>query len=110
MGGRLVVGFPAGLSLTSFHSPNSILLGVLNALKNGRLGAGWSGRAPGRPATWPLPVPGVEHTPSAAKSSAITGFGMTRKIQAHAAEDAEHGGNKDKYLPGKEKAKATAMA
>ena len=32
---------------TSF-SPNSLLLGVLNALKNGRLGAGWSGRAPGR--------------------------------------------------------------
>ena len=32
-----------------FHfSPNSLLLGVLNALKNGRLGAGWSGRVPGR--------------------------------------------------------------
>ena len=72
----LVVGFPAGLSPTSFHLsprlgacgrvpgrlvshffsfvsqffsfPNSILLGVLNALKNGRLGAGWSGRVPGR--------------------------------------------------------------
>ena len=29
-------------------SPNSLLLGVLNALKNGRLGAGWSGRVPGR--------------------------------------------------------------
>ena len=28
--------------------PNSLLLGVLNALKNGRLGAGWSGRVPGR--------------------------------------------------------------
>ena len=48
-------GFPAGLSPTSFHlppnsfhSPNSLLLGVLNALKNGRLGAGWSGRVPGR--------------------------------------------------------------
>ena len=36
------------LSPTSFHSPNSLLLGVLNALKNGRLGAGWSGRVPGR--------------------------------------------------------------
>ena len=34
------------LSPTSFHSPNSLLLGVLNALKNGRLGAGWSGRVP----------------------------------------------------------------
>ena len=58
----LVVGFPAGLSPTSFHlsptsfhlssnsfhSPNSLLLGVLNALKNGRLGAGWSGRVPSR--------------------------------------------------------------
>ena len=33
---------------TSFHSPNSLLLGVLNALKNGRLGAGWSGRVPSR--------------------------------------------------------------
>ena len=34
-----------------FHldfSPNSLLLGVLNALKNGRLRAGWSGRVPGR--------------------------------------------------------------
>ena len=41
-------GSPAGLSPTSFHSPNSLLLGVLNALKNGRLGAGWSGRVPGR--------------------------------------------------------------
>ena len=29
-------------------SPNSLLLGVLNALKNGRLGAGRSGRVPGR--------------------------------------------------------------
>ena len=29
-------------------SPNSLLLGVLNALKNGRLGAGWPGRVPGR--------------------------------------------------------------
>ena len=54
-GWALVVGFSAGLSPTSFqlsptsfHSPNSILLGVLNALKNGRLGAGWSGRVPGR--------------------------------------------------------------
>ena len=28
-------------------SPNSLLLGVLNALKNGRLGAGWSGRVRG---------------------------------------------------------------
>ena len=28
-------------------SPNSLLLGVLNALQNGRLGAGWSGRVPG---------------------------------------------------------------
>ena len=28
-------------------SPNSLLLGVLNALKNGRLDAGWSGRVPG---------------------------------------------------------------
>ena len=36
------------LSPTSFHSPNSLLLGVLNALKNGRLGAGWSGRVPSR--------------------------------------------------------------
>ena len=36
------------LSSTSFHSPNSLLLGVLNALKNGPLGAGWSGRVPGR--------------------------------------------------------------
>ena len=44
----LVVGFLAGLSPTSFNSPNSILLGVLNALKNGRLGAGWSGRVPSR--------------------------------------------------------------
>ena len=43
-----LVGFPAGLSPTSFYSPNSLLLGVLNALKNGRLGAGWSGRVPGR--------------------------------------------------------------
>ena len=33
---------------TSVYSPNSLLLGVLNALKNGRLGAGWSGRVPGR--------------------------------------------------------------
>ena len=33
---------------TSSFSPNSLLLGVLNALKNGRLGAGWSGRVPGR--------------------------------------------------------------
>ena len=30
------------------YSPNSLLLGVLNALKNGHLGAGWSGRVPGR--------------------------------------------------------------
>ena len=30
----------------SIHSPNSLLSGVLNALKNGRLGAGWSGRVP----------------------------------------------------------------
>ena len=30
------------------HSPNSLLLGVLNALKNGRLGAGWSCRVPSR--------------------------------------------------------------
>ena len=30
------------------HSPNSLLLGALNALKNDRLGAGWSGRVPGR--------------------------------------------------------------
>ena len=29
-------------------SPNSLLLGGLNALKNGRLGAGWSGRVLGR--------------------------------------------------------------
>ena len=36
------------LSPTSFHSPSSLLLGVLNALKNGRLGAGWSGRVPSR--------------------------------------------------------------
>ena len=49
--GCLWVGFPAGLSPhflsfvsrffhlspSSFHSPNSLLLGVLNALKNGRL-------------------------------------------------------------------------
>ena len=35
------------LVLTCF-SPNSLLLGVLNALKNGRLGAGWSGRVPGQ--------------------------------------------------------------
>ena len=43
--GWVLVGrFLAGLSPTSFHSPNSLLLGVLNALKNGRLGAGWSGR------------------------------------------------------------------
>ena len=33
---------------TTCFSPNSLLLGVLNALKNGRLGAGWSGRVPGR--------------------------------------------------------------
>ena len=46
--GCLWSGSPAGLSPTSFHSPNSLLLGVLNALKNGRLGAGWSGRVPGR--------------------------------------------------------------
>ena len=56
-GSVLVVGFPAGLSPTSFptsfHSPNSLLLGVLNALKNGHLGAGWSGRV--RPACLPLP-------------------------------------------------------
>ena len=38
----------ACLPLTSFHSPKSLLLGVLNALQNGRLGAGWSGRVPGR--------------------------------------------------------------
>ena len=37
-----------GWYLLSFYSPNSLLLGVLNALKNGRLGAGWSGRVPGR--------------------------------------------------------------
>ena len=43
-----LVGFPAGLSPTSFYSPNSLLLGVLNALKNGHLDAGWSGRVPGR--------------------------------------------------------------
>ena len=71
-----LVGFPAGLSPTCFHlSPSSFHLsrvpgwlvshllsfvspvlfipqtvycyGVLNALKNGRLGAGWSGRVPG---------------------------------------------------------------
>ena len=30
--------------MSIFYSPNSLLLGVLNALKNGRLGAGWSGR------------------------------------------------------------------
>ena len=35
-------------SSCNFNSPNSLLLGVLNALKNGRLGAGWSGRVPGR--------------------------------------------------------------
>ena len=29
------------------NSPTSLLLGVLNALKNGRLGAEWSGRVPG---------------------------------------------------------------
>ena len=29
-------------------SPNSLLWGVRNASKNGRLGAGWSGRVPGR--------------------------------------------------------------
>ena len=34
--------------VTFLFSPNSLLLGVLNALKNGRLGAGWSGRVPGR--------------------------------------------------------------
>ena len=33
---------------TFIFSPNSLLLGVLNALKNGRLGAGWPGRVPGR--------------------------------------------------------------
>ena len=50
-----LVGFPAGLSPTSFHlspssfhSPKSLLLGILNALKNGRLAAGWSSRVPGR--------------------------------------------------------------
>ena len=36
------------------YSANSLLLGVLNALNNGRLGAGWSGRVPGRPC---LPLP-----------------------------------------------------
>ena len=36
------------VSLLSYFSPNSLLLGVLNALQNGRLGAGWSGRVPGR--------------------------------------------------------------
>ena len=37
----------------SIHSPNSLLSGLLNALKNGRLGAGWSGPVPG-PACLPL--------------------------------------------------------
>ena len=37
-----------GFRRTFSFSPNSLLLGVLNALKNGRLGAGWSGRVPGR--------------------------------------------------------------
>ena len=35
-------------TVTFAFSPNSLLLGVLNALKNGRLGAGRSGRVPGR--------------------------------------------------------------
>ena len=35
------------LPYNSCFSPNSLLLGVLNALKNGRLGAGWSGRVSG---------------------------------------------------------------
>ena len=39
---------PACLPLPFICSPNSLLLGVLYALKNGRLGAGWSGRVPGR--------------------------------------------------------------
>ena len=34
--------------MCSYISPNSLLLGVLNALKNGRLGAGWSGRVEGQ--------------------------------------------------------------
>ena len=37
-----------GHQVDNHFSPNSLLLGVLNALKNGRLGAGWSGRVPGR--------------------------------------------------------------
>ena len=40
-------GFPAGLSPTSFHLPPNSFHSP-NSLQNGRLGAGWSGRVPGR--------------------------------------------------------------
>ena len=53
--GSLEAGFSQN-QLSEGFSPNSLLLGVLNALQNGRLGAGWSGRVPGsRLACLPLP-------------------------------------------------------